>query len=251
MLATGTTSTTSPSPSTRSLSSSALGRARTGDVFADQLDAGTIRTFNSKEHIYCEGDPATHVYRIEAGHVCIYRMLPDGRRQVVDLAYPGDFVGLGAMGEHAAGAQATSRTRVRCLPVQALHDIIRLDARVGLKLYEAVSHELLAARDLLFTVSQRTATERLAGFLLSLSHRNARRGEDAREIVLPMTRADIADFLGLTIETVSRTFTKFRVEGLIDLEQCVLVTIKDASALSELIDGGREQRALGRTGIAA
>ena len=128
---------------------------------------------------------------------------------------------------------------------------LRLDARVGLKLYDAVSHELLAARDLLFTVSQRTATERLAGFLLSLSRRNARRGEDAREIVLPMTRADIADFLGLTIETVSRTFTKFRVEGLIDLEQCVLVTIKDASALSELINGDREQRALGRTGIAA
>ncbi len=244
MLATALTS--SNPTSARSLPSSAPMNARTGDVFADHLVAGTVRTFNAKEHIYCEGDPATHVYRVEAGHVCIYRILPDGRRQVVDFAYAGDFVGLGAIGEHAAGAQATTKTRVRCLPVQALHDIIRLDARVGLKLYEAVSHELLAARDLLFTVSQRTATERLAGFLIALSHRNARRGEDARDIVLPMTRADIADFLGLTIETVSRTFTKFRIEGLIDLEQCVLVTIKDAEALTELAGGACEQRTLGR-----
>ncbi len=225
--------------------------ARTGDAFADRVVAGILRIFNTKEHIYCEGDPATHVYRIEAGHVCIYRVLPDGRRQVVDFGYPGDFVGLGAVGEHASSAQATSRTRVRCLPVQALHDIIRLDARVGMKLYEAVSHELMAARDLLFTVSQRTATERLAGFLLALSHRNARRGEDAREIVLPMTRSDIADFLGLTIETVSRTFTKFRTDGVIDLEQCILVTIKDAGALIELAGGGFDQRTLGRTAVAA
>ena len=224
---------------------------RTGDAFADQVVSGILRTFNAKEHIYREGDPATHVYRIEAGHVCIYRMFPDGRRQVVDFAYPGGFVGLGAISKHAAGAQATSRTRVRCLPVQALHDIIRLDARVGLKLYEAVSHELLAARDLLFTVSQRTATERLAGFLLAISHRNARRGEDAREIVLPMTRSDIADFLGLTIETVSRTFTKFRMDGVIDLEQCILVTIKDPGGLMALAGGGFEQRTPGRTAVAA
>ena len=86
---------------------------RTGDAFADQVVSGILRTFNAKEHIYREGDPATHVYRIEAGHVCIYRMFPDGRRQVVDFAYPGGFVGLGAISKHAAGAQATSRTRVR------------------------------------------------------------------------------------------------------------------------------------------
>ena len=203
-----------------------------GDTFAEHLAPCAIRCFEAKDHIYREGDAATHVYRVEIGHVCIYRMLPDGRRQVVDFAYPGDFIGLGAMGEHAACAQATSRTSVRCLPVASLRDLIRNDARVGLKLYEAVSVELLAARELLFTVSQRTATERLAGFLLALSRRNRRRGEAAEDIVLPMTRADIADFLGLTIETVSRTFTKFRNDGLIDLEQCILVTISDPAGLA-------------------
>ena len=202
------------------------------DSLSEYLAPCAIRAFEAKEHIYREGDPATHVYRVEAGHVCIYRMLTDGRRQVVDFAYPGDFIGLGAMGEHAAGAQATTRTSVRCLPISVLRDIVRSDARVGLKLYEAVSQELLAARELLFTVSQRTATERLAGFLLALSRRNARRDGNVAEIVLPMTRADIADLLGLTIETVSRTFTKFRNDGLIDLEQCILVTITDPEGLA-------------------
>jgi len=202
------------------------------DSLSEYLAPCAIRAFEAKEHIYREGDPATHVYRVEAGHVCIYRMLTDGRRQVVDFAYPGDFIGLGAMGEHAAGAQATTRTSVRCLPISVLRDIVRSDARVGLKLYEAVSQELLAARELLFTVSQRTATERLAGFLLALSRRNARRDGNVAEIVLPMTRVDIADLLGLTIETVSRTFTKFRNDGLIDLEQCILVTITDPEGLA-------------------
>ena len=88
------------------------------------------------------------------------------------------------------------------------------------------------------SVSHRTARERVAGFLLALVQRSARRGEDATNIVLPMTRTDIADFLGLTIETVSRTFSKFRAEGLIDLEQCVLVTIRDRHALTVIAEGG-------------
>ena len=246
------TAVTSPAPrSVGKLSTPMPPRTRTGGRLADQFDGGAIRTFNSKEHIYREGDSANSVYRVEAGHICIYRVLPDGRRQVVDFAYPGDVVGLGAVGEHASSAQATGRTLVRCLPVQALHEIIKRDAIVGLKVCEALSHELLAARELLFTVSQRTAAERLAGFLLALTHRNARRGEDAKEIVLPMTRTDIADFLGLTIETVSRTFTKFRLDGIIELEQCVLVTINDAAALMQLACGGHENRSQGRFAVAA
>jgi CRP/FNR family transcriptional regulator, anaerobic regulatory protein len=132
---------------------------------------------------------------------------------------------------------------VRCLPLSALHDMARFDAGLGLELYRAVSQELTAARKLLFTVNQRTACERLAGFLQALSERNARRGESASEIVLPMTRTDIADLLGLTIETVSRTFTKFRKDGLIDIEQCILVTIRDADTIAEIANGGGQSRA--------
>lgn len=206
--------------------------------FIDGLAAGLPRTIESREHLFCEGDRADYIYLVEAGHICISRLLADGRRHVIDFAYPGDIIGLGALDRHAASAQATTRTRVRCIPVAQLHDIAARDASLSRKLYDAMAHELMAAREHLFAVSQCTATERVAGFLLSLSRRNARRGEDPTEIVLPMTRTDIADFLGLTIETVSRTFSKFRADGLIDVEQCVLVTIRDADALAEAAAGG-------------
>jgi CRP-like cAMP-binding protein len=207
------------------------------DGLSGRLIYGPTRTFETKEHIFREGDVVAHVYQVEAGHVCIYKMLPDGRRQVIDFAYPGDMIGLGAMGEHSSNAQVTNRARVRLIPVASLRQVMRDDAALGFKLYEAMSRELSAARELLLTVSQRTATERVASFLLALSRRNERNGEDPAEFVLPMTRNDIADFLGLTIETVSRTFTKLRCEGVIDLAQSVLVTIVDAAALARIADG--------------
>jgi CRP/FNR family transcriptional regulator len=212
------------------------------DSLAVRMAAGVPHTLEAREHLFCEGDPATSVYRVEVGHICIYRMMPDGRRQVVDFAYPGDLIGLGALGEHADSAQAMERTVVRSVPIASLRDSARSDARLGQNLYEALSRELQAARELLFTVSQRTATERVAAFLMALSRRSARRGESATEIVLPMTRMDIADFLGLTIETVSRTLTRLRTQGVIDLEQCILVTIRDLQALQVLAEGGTDTR---------
>lgn len=212
------------------------------DPLVDRFRSAQTRVLEAREHLYCEGDRALNVYRVETGHILIYRTMSDGRRQVIDFAYPGDLIGLGALGEHASHAQATERTIVRCLPVAALSEVAGADPRVALRLYEAVSQELLASRELLFTVSQRMAMERLASFLLALSRRSERRGGDPSEIVLPMTRNDIADFLGLTIETVSRTFTRLRTEGLIDLEQCILVTIRDAAGLERAASGERQLR---------
>ena len=108
---------------------------------------------------------------------------------------------------------------------------------LGLELYQAISSQLSATREMLVAVGQRSAEERLAGFLLTLSRRNASRGQDASTIVLPMTRSDIADYLGMTIETVSRMMTKMRKQGLIDIEQCILVTINDAEALADIASG--------------
>jgi CRP-like cAMP-binding protein len=218
---------------------SASGYPDQSEAFASSLPRGTSRIVGAKDHVYSEGDVATHVYRVELGHVCIYRMLADGRRQVIDFAYPGDLIGLGDLGAHAASAQATEPTRLSSYSLVSVWEHARHDISLGLKLYQAMANELAAARDLLMTVSQRSACERIAGFLLALSRRNLRRGQDPTEIVLPMTRTDIADFLGLTIETVSRTFTKFRVDGLIDLEQCILVTIRDHTGLKHAAAGGR------------
>lgn len=212
------------------------------DVLDDRLAKGTLRTLEAKEHLFCEGDPAAQVYRVEVGHICIYRMMPDGRRQVIDFAYPGDVIGLGALIEYSDSAQAMERTLVRGMSLASLRDLAQADSLLGRRLYEALSHELMAARELLFTVSQRTAAERIAAFLVALSRRNVRRGENPNEIVLPMTRMDIADFLGMTIETVSRTLTKLRLEGVIDLEQCILVTVCKPESLARLAQGAGDTR---------
>jgi CRP/FNR family transcriptional regulator len=137
-------------------------------------------------------------------------------------------------------AQAIKPTRLRCLPLTALNQIARQDPRLGFKLYEALARELAATRDLLLTTGQRSATERVVAFLLAFSRRNERNARDPKVFDLPMTRADIADFLGLTIETVSRTFTKLRVMGLIELPQSSTVHIKDLEQLQGLAGGEEE-----------
>lgn len=206
-----------------------------GAIGQSVMDAPS-RIVERKEHVFLEGDDATHIYKVEAGHVCVYRQLADGRRQIVDFAFPGDFIGLGASGQHMTNALASERTCLRSIRNSELRNVVRDNPKLGLELYEAMSNELSVARELLVSVCQRTAQERVAEFLLTLSRRNARRGEDASCLVLPMTRTDIADYLGLTIETVSRTFTKFRKEGLIDIEQCIIITLNDQEALAEIAE---------------
>lgn len=98
----------------------------------------------------------------------------------------------------------------------------------------------LEARGLLLSCCQHSAIERLASFLLMLSRRNARKSQDAATLFLPMTRSDIGDYLGLTIETVSRTFTKMKAMGLIELQQCTTVRLTDGAALERLAEGGGE-----------
>ena len=205
-----------------------------------RLAQASLRRVEAKEFVFAEGDPTTHIFQVETGAVSLYKVLCDGRRQVVGFAYPGDLIGLGAEGEHVMNAQAIKPTRLRCLPVAALNQIARQDPRLGFKLYEALARELAATRDLLLTTGQRSATERVVSFLLAFSRRNERNARDPHVFDLPMTRADIADFLGLTIETVSRTFTKLKVQGFIELPQSSCVRITDLGALRGLAGGEEE-----------
>jgi CRP/FNR family transcriptional regulator len=199
-----------------------------------RLARASLRRVEAKEFVFAEGDPATHLYQVETGAVALYKVLCDGRRQVLGFAYPGDLIGLGADGEHLINAQATKPTRLRCLPLSALGQMARQDPRLAFRLYEALAGELAATRELMLTTGQRSASERLIAFLLALSRRNARKGQDPLVFDLPMTRTDIADFLGLTIETVSRTFTKLKLAGLIDLPQSSRVCLVDVERLRSL-----------------
>ena len=205
--------------------------------FEESLAHGQLRRVESKEFLFAEGDLVSHVYRIETGALALYRVLSDGRRQVMGFAYPGEIVGLGIDGAHTMNAQAVKPTRVRCVTIASLRQSAAKDPDLGFKLYEAMARELAATRDLMLTTGQRSASERVASFILALSRRNQRNGQDPRSIDLPMTRADIGDFLGLTIETVSRTFSKFKAMKLVDLPHSSQVRILDIAHLKGLAEG--------------
>jgi CRP/FNR family transcriptional regulator len=204
-----------------------------GSTLEERLAYATVRKLESKEHVFCEGDPRFHVFRVEEGVIAIYKTLCDGRRRIIDFAYPGDLIGLGALDDHILSAQATCTSKVRCLSASALEALAETDANLALKLYKSVSQELAATRSLLVTVGQRSAVERVASFLLAL-HRRSGDGEGST-VTLAMRRSDIADLLGLTIETVSRTLTKLRTMSVIEVEQGgTTVTLCDVGRLVDL-----------------
>jgi CRP/FNR family transcriptional regulator, anaerobic regulatory protein len=208
-----------------------------GESFKSSIDTAersTLRCFLSKEHIFCEGDPRTQVYQIKEGVVTVYQILNDGRRQIVDFAYPGDYLGLGTTSEHVFSAETTTPVKVACLGAKALDTAARGDPSLALQLYRAVSLELSAARKLLVAIGQRSAIERIATFLLMLHDRRMTEDGGIDLLHLPMRRADIGDFLGLTIETVSRSFTKLKVLGIIEVVHNSEIRIADLHRLIEL-----------------
>jgi CRP-like cAMP-binding protein len=214
-------------------SKSSADRARGNRALDERLAQATERKLDPKEHVFCEGDARTYVYRVEEGVIAIYKTLFDGRRRIIDFAYPGDFIGLGVLGEQIMSAQATCAAKVRCFSAPALEKLAETDASLALKLYKSVCQDLAAARSLLVTVGQRSAVERVAAFLLALRRRSAGTKDDV--IKLAMRRSDIADLLGLTIETVSRTFTKLREMGVVDVEQGgTTLTVLDVARLADL-----------------
>lgn len=201
--------------------------------FERSMGQAAVRRVVSKEHVFSEGDQRRQVFRIEEGVVSIYKTLSDGRRQIVDFAYPGDLIGLGTLPEHVLSAQATCDSKVRCLSAAMLEREAESDPELALKLYKSVSQELAATRDLLVSLGQRSAIERVALFLLNLSRKAA--AQDGPAVHLTMLRSDIADLLGLTIETVSRSLTKLRTMGVIDLAQGgTVVKLNDVARLSRL-----------------
>jgi CRP/FNR family transcriptional regulator, anaerobic regulatory protein len=184
-----------------------------------------------------EGARADAFFNITRGTARLYKLLPDGRRQITGFAHVGHFLGLAVSETFAFSAEAIgpvhlcrfSRPRLRAL----LDDFPAMEKR----LLEAAANELVAAQEQMLLLGRKTARERLASFLVMQS-REAGVGEGRRRrIPVPMTRGDIADYLGLTIETVSRTLTRFRAEGLIEIPSQSELVIGDCGALASLADG--------------
>ncbi|MGE0254876.1 MAG: cyclic nucleotide-binding domain-containing protein [Alphaproteobacteria bacterium] len=188
--------------------------------------------------IFGEGEPAGALYNLTGGTVKLYKLLPDGRRQITGFLFPGDFLGLAMNEAYAHTAEAVGDVTLCRFPRGRFEGLLERLPRLEHRLLEMASNELAQAQDQMLLLGRKTATEKIASFLLLLSRRQAARGEPASPVRLPMGRADIADYLGLTVETVSRCFTALKTGGPIRLLTSSAVELRDRAALEALAEGG-------------
>ena len=176
--------------------------------------AGTPMVLSKDEELFAEGDEADCFYQVVSGAVRSYKLLSDGRRQIDAFHLPGDIFGLEAGAEHRFSAEALGNASVIAYRRSRLAALIQDDPAFRDKIMSSTLRSLERAQDHMMLLGRKTAQEKLATFLLDLAQRIC--GDD-EHLELPMQRSDIADHLGLTIETVSRTLTQFARSGLIRL----------------------------------
>ncbi len=208
---------------------------------------GTIQSLSRNGRIYAEGDETDAWYRIVSGTACLYRIMPDGRRQIGVFLLPGDFFGFEAGPTHRFAAEALGDTKVVRYPRNRLERIADKDPDFGRRLRDIACQRLDAAHDQLLLLGRKTALEKVASFLMEM----IRHAPDSAFVHLDMSRGDIGDYLGLTLETVSRMFSQMKHLGAIALPAANAVRVLDhemlASIAGEAVDESTPVlRAVGR-----
>jgi CRP/FNR family transcriptional regulator len=187
--------------------------------------------------IFDEGEKAAYRYNLTVGCVRIYKLLGDGRRQIIGFLFPGDFLGLAIGDEYAYGAEAVTETHLCRFPSRELEQLFNRYPNLEKRLLDAASHELAVAQEQMVLLGRKMAEEKVVTMLLTLSKRARRRGEAENPVYLPMTRGDLGDYLGLTMETVSRTITELKAASLIAQEERHYVRLLDPERLQEIAEG--------------
>jgi len=180
-----------------------------------------------------EGDPAEHFFNVTQGTAKLFKLLPDGRRQVTGFAAAGTFLGLAVSSSYAFSAEAVEPTQVCRFSRTRLRHLLDDFPAMERRLLDVASNELVAAQEQMLLLGRKTARERVASFLLARQSCAAA----GRHILLPMARTDIADYLGLTVETVSRTMTRLRKERLIEMPSPTEIVLRNPDGLRELAAG--------------
>jgi CRP/FNR family transcriptional regulator, nitrogen fixation regulation protein len=201
-----------------------------GSAAGDVIDLmGAPMTYKRNAEIYSEGEDADYLYKVISGTVRTYKVLADGRRQVSAFYMPGDVFGLENSPQYVFSSEAVADTEVLVVERGAVVALAARDTEVARQLWTITCRELQRAQDH-FLALIKTAEERVVGFLLDMAARVS--GGDRFE--LPMTRQDIADYLGLTIETVSRTMTQLEHRAAIELPTSRRVVLRNAATLGRL-----------------
>jgi CRP/FNR family transcriptional regulator len=213
--------------------STALCGVLDNQALADFRSLGWTLKLAPGQSLFHQGDPATRVFTLTSGTLKLYRLLADGRRQVTGFMHPGDFLGISIDDEHAFSAEALEQTQLCWFPRNRFDDFTEEHGAMERELYRMAAHELSAAQRQFVLLGRKTALERLASFLLGLAER-----VDGMEVELPMSRSDIADYLGLTKETVSRVLSALKRDRIVRLAALDRVEILNRAALEQRAEAG-------------
>lgn len=213
-------------------------RHRSGDETSQMADgdaalAGTcIKRLKAGETLHVEGDPALFCYQVIGGVIKEYNTLEDGRRQIADFYGMGEIFGISEHDVHLHTAEAISESTVRCFPREALE---RASSTQGTPrvFFDALVSSLHRARERMIMLGRMSASQRVAAFLMRRAEEQGTPGHTE----LPMSRQDIADHLGLTIETVCRSLTEMKKQGLISMPTARQFAIADKGGLEEVARG--------------
>lgn len=179
-----------------------------------EMPAGTRMVLTRGEELFAEGDEAEYFYQVVSGTIRSYKLLSDGRRQIDAFHLQGDIFGMEGGAEHRFSAEAVGDASVIAFRRGRLATLIQEDPAFHDRVMSAMLRSLERAHDHMLLLGRKTAQEKIATFLLDMAQRIS---DNAAHFELPMQRTDIADHLGLTIETVSRTLAQFARSGLIEL----------------------------------
>lgn len=210
-----------------------------GALTPEQLTAlsrsTTRRRVTSGSELYGEDRRSGSYANIISGVVKLTKMMADGRQQIVGLQFAPDFLGRPFGGEATLSADAATDVSICAFPKTTIERMIRETPELEHRLLQQTLKELDEAREWMLTLGRKTAAEKVASFLLLIATNSDPENEgDAAEFELPLTRSDIADFLGLTIETVSRQLTKLRKDGTVEITNNRHVRIPELETLAEL-----------------
>jgi CRP/FNR family transcriptional regulator len=194
----------------------------------------TESRFGAGDLLLEQGKAATHLYSIREGNGQVYRLTSDGRRQILSFLFPGYFLGLTSEDNYHYGAVALNDLAACRFDRAAVEDLIRQFPAMDRKLRFTLIRALDASLELVFTLGRKDSVRRVASFLWYMSYRQRQLNQPENPVHLPMGRADIADFLGLTTETVSRAFSELRRRGLVETRGIHDVAVTDLARLREL-----------------
>jgi len=226
----------------------------------DLFSLAHIRRIGAGEYLLHEEDPVRQVYNISSGALALERLSSNGAKQIMAFCYAGDFIGIASGRSYSVSARSLKPLTACQWQETDLQSLYKKYPKLETRVHEITSRVVEAIMDQLFVLGRKKATEKIAWFLLFIETRQANASGNTSghaerfdassfdvppfrmpqfsmpQFNMPMTRVDIADYLGLTVETVSRAFTQLKTKGLIDITDKWTITIKDRAALTALGD---------------